>query len=79
MHIEGWGVGVLYWKCVDNGDTPEEAAQKVKSKFLNVIFAPDRNSYFFVGTVKGYGTWVTIGTFWPKVVTIEPILFLLDP
>lgn len=66
MMIEDWEVGALYWNCVDRGDSPEEAAQKVKQKFLGQICGDDRDTHFFVGTVLGHGTWVVIGVYWPK-------------
>ena len=66
MMIEDWEVGALYWKCVDNGATPEEATAKVKAKFLDQMCASDRDTHFFVGTVLQHRTWVVIGVFWPR-------------
>jgi hypothetical protein len=66
MMIEDWEVGALYWREVDGGATPSEAAQSVKRKFLDTICAPDRDTHFFVGTVLNHGTWVIVGTYWPK-------------
>lgn len=66
MMIEDWELGALYWRCIDNGDSPDEAKNKVKQKFFDQICANDRDTYFYVGTVLAYGTWVVIGTFWPK-------------
>ena len=36
---------------VDEGASPEEAAEKVKQKFLGEICAPEKETYFYVGTV----------------------------
>lgn len=74
--IEDWEVGALYWNCVDRGATPDEAAKKVKQKFLDMICAPKRHTHFFVGTVLGYNQWVVIGTFWPvRPAPAAPTLF----
>jgi hypothetical protein len=67
MMIEDWEVGALYWKLVDTGATPREAAGDVEKKFLNEICAPDRDTRFFVGTILAHPkSWVVIGLFWPK-------------
>jgi len=66
MLITDWEVGALFWKMVDKGDSYDEAAEKVKQKFLCELCGPDKDTYFFVGTVLGRGTWVVIGVFYPK-------------
>ncbi len=67
MTNEDWEVGALYWNLVDRGATPEEAAAKVKQKFLEEICSPERETYFYVGTVLSYPkSWLVIGTFWPR-------------
>ena len=66
MMIEDWEVGALYWNMVDKGATPTDAAEKVRYKFLNDICGPNKNTFFYVGTVLAHGTWVIIGTFFPK-------------
>jgi len=64
---EDWEVGALYWKLVDQGATPEEATRKVKQKFLDEICSPERETYFYVGTIlKHPRSWLVIGTFYPK-------------
>lgn len=74
MMIEDWEVGALYWKCIDAGATPHEAAVKVKQKFLDQLCAPDRDTHFFVGTILAHPkSWVVIGVFWPKVRVDTPI------
>ena len=50
MTVEDWEVGALYWRLVDEGAGPEEAAEKVKQKFLGEICAPEKETYFYVGT-----------------------------
>jgi hypothetical protein len=67
MTIEDWEVGALYWRLVDQGATAEEAADRVKYKFLDEICAPEKETYFYVGTVLRYPkSWVVIGTFYPR-------------
>ncbi|MGA9672974.1 MAG: hypothetical protein WBQ94_27400 [Terracidiphilus sp.] len=80
MMIEDWEVGALYWRCVDDGATPDEAAGKVKNKFLNEICSPRNNTHFYVGTVLAHPkSWVVIGAFYPKKPVssslLEPTLF----
>jgi hypothetical protein len=74
MMIEDWEVGALYWREVDRGASAEEAADSVKQKFFGEICSPDRDTYFFAGTVLAHGTWVIVGTFWPKR-SSQPSLF----
>ena len=66
MMVEDWEVGALYWRTVDKGAEPAEAAKVVKQKFLDEICSSERDTHFFVGTVLEFGTWVIVGTFWPK-------------
>ena len=66
MMVVDWEAGVLYWRLVDEGATPSEAAGKVRDKFLNQMCGTDRDTHFFVGTTGAFGTWVVIGLFWPK-------------
>ena len=67
MTVEDWEVGALYWRLVDEGASPEEAAEKVKQKFLGEICAPEKETYFYVGTVlKWPKSWVVIGAFYPR-------------
>lgn len=67
MTIEDWEVGALYWRLTDAGATSEEAASKVKQKFLGEICAQKRETYFYVGTVLSWPkSWVIIGTFYPE-------------
>ncbi len=77
MTVEDWEVGALYWRLVDQGAEPLEAAQHVKVKFLNELCSVERDTYFFVGTILQYpNSWIVIGVFWPKV-ALQPSLFPL--
>lgn len=73
MMIEDWEAGALYWNCVDKGDSPDEAAAKVKQKFLGQMCAPAIDTHFFVGTILGHGTWVIIGIFWPRKESLDTL------
>ena len=81
MMIEDWEVGALYWRLVDRGASPEDAAKSVKDKFLGQLCAADRDTHFYMGTVLRHHTWVVIGVFWPKISKAkmprsdEPLLF----
>ena len=76
MSIHDWEVGALFWRCVDGGDSEEVAANKVKSRFLNDICGPDKETYFYVGTVHGHPrSWIVLGTFYPKAEKSHPRLF----
>jgi hypothetical protein len=66
MMIEDWEVGALYWREVDRGKSPEEAAKSVKRKFLEEICGQNKDTYFYVGTILKHGSWVIIGIFYPK-------------
>lgn len=70
MMIEDWEVGALYWKLVDNGETPEGAASGVRAKFLEEICGPTKDTHFFTGTILAHPkSWVIIGVFWPPIRT----------
>ncbi len=66
MMIEDWEVGALFWRNVNAGRTPDEAAKMVQKRFLDEMCAVDRDTHLYVGTVLEHGTWVVIGVFWPK-------------
>ncbi|MBE3070889.1 MAG: hypothetical protein IMZ66_11705 [Planctomycetes bacterium] len=67
MMIEDWEVGALYWRMVDKGATPLEAAKQVREKFLLDLCSPGKDTHFFVGTILAYpGAWVVVGVFYPK-------------
>jgi len=67
MMIEDWEVGALYWNLIARGCSPDEAAAKVKQKFLGEICGPDKDTHFYVGTILSHPkSWVVIGVFWPK-------------
>jgi hypothetical protein len=70
--IEDWEVGALFWNLRDRGASPQEAAQKVKHKFLNELCGPDRDTHFYVGTHSIYPTWMVIGVYYPKTLKTPP-------
>ncbi len=73
MMIEDWEVGALFWRLVDQGDSHNDAAKKVRDKFLQELCGSDKNSHFFVGTILAHpNTWVIIGVFYPKIQSGKP-------
>lgn len=67
MMIEDWEVGALFWRLVDQGNSHENAATKVRGKFLGELCSADKDTHFFVGTILDYPkSWVVIGVFYPK-------------
>lgn len=68
MMIEDWEVGALFWKLIDQGASQQEAAVKVRDKFLGELCGTDKDTHFFVGTILAHPkTWVVIGVFYPKI------------
>ncbi len=70
MMIEDWEIGALYWGCLQDGATPEEAVQKVRKKFLDHFRQQDL--YLFLGTTRewhgrGSNPFVVIGVFYPPI------------
>ena len=39
----------------------------MRQKFLDQICGDGKETYFYVGTLSDYPTWVVIGTFWPRL------------
>ncbi len=66
MMIEDWEVGELYRKMRDKFPSEQIACKKVRDKFFKQICAPDWDIHFFVGTVRRFGSWIILGTYWPK-------------
>jgi len=72
LMIEDWEVGQLFWNCVRNYKTEQEALMKVKQKYFDE-FVSKKDLYFFVGTTLRYHSWgknpfIIIGTFHPPKV-----------
>ena len=73
MMIEDWEVGALFWRLVDQDNSHDEAAKKVRDKFLHELCGADKDTHFFVGTILAHpNTWVIIGVFYPKVKSGRP-------
>lgn len=70
MMIEDWEVGALFWKLVDKGASHDEAAGKIRDKFLGELCGTDKDTHFFVGTVARHPkSWIVLGVFYPKTKT----------
>jgi hypothetical protein len=77
MMIEDWEIGALYWKCLKEGATAEEAVQKVRQMYLDNF--REKDLYLFLGTTRewhgrGKNPFVVIGAFYPPVQN-QPELF----
>ena len=65
--VEDWEIGRLYWRLIDDGASEQEAVKKIRKRFLDEICGPDKDTHFYVGTIKNRpGTWLIIGLFYPK-------------
>ena len=67
MMNEDWELGALYWRLRDRGDSEDQAVEGVKQRFFTEMCDPSLETYLFVGTVLRHGTWVVVGTFYPKL------------
>lgn len=70
MMIEDWEIGELYWNCLRTSTSPEQAAEKVRDKYLREFASKDIHLY--LGTTKKYDRWainpfVIIGVFYPPL------------
>lgn len=68
MMIEDWEIGALYWRCIREGASPDEAVEKVRYKYFEQLVATDL--HLFLGTTRewhgrGKNPFVVIGTFYP--------------
>lgn len=64
--IEDWEVGELYRSMRDKYENESVACEKVKQKLYHQMCAEGVDTHFFVGTTLEYGSWIILGTFWPK-------------
>jgi hypothetical protein len=65
MMIEDWEICQLYRAMRDKFQDEDIALEKVKEK-IEYICGPDKDLYFFVGTVLKYGSYIILGFFYPK-------------
>jgi len=68
MMITDWELFSLFRKIREKSGNDDVAIEKVQEKFFHQICGPNRDTHFFVGTVKKHGSWIVIGTFWPPLV-----------
>jgi hypothetical protein len=66
MQIEDWEVYELFRKMRDKFCSADIAVEKVRARFFDQMCAADKDTHFYVGTVKRFGTWIVLGVFWPK-------------
>jgi hypothetical protein len=70
MMIEDWEIGALYWRCIKEGSTPDDAVSKVRKKYFDEF--RDKDLHLFLGTTRewhgrGKNPFVVIGAFYPPV------------
>jgi hypothetical protein len=63
--VEDWELGALHLKEVTRLGDERQAAESVRSHYLNTVLAPGRDVRFFMGTCFPYNTLLIIGIFWP--------------
>ncbi len=62
-----WEVDALYFRCTQNGDTPERSCDKVIAKLRDEVCAPSKDTYFFLGNIASHPHIFTIvGLWYPK-------------
>lgn len=66
MLIADWEVAELYRRMRTKFQDEKIACEKVKSKFFGELCSDKYDTYFYVGTVLKYATWIILGVFWPK-------------
>jgi hypothetical protein len=64
LTIIDWEIQQAYrnWRTKYNEN---EVLQKIKEKWLDTLFGPDRDTYFIVGTHHRFKTFIILGVFWP--------------
>jgi hypothetical protein len=62
---EDWELGALFLKEQERLGSDDAAALSVKSKFLDELCGPEKDTRFFMGTHFPYNTWMVLGVFWP--------------
>lgn len=70
MMIEDWEIGELYWNCLRTSSSDQEAAEKVRKKYITEF--KGRDLYLYLGTTKKFDRWasnpfVIIGVFYPPL------------
>jgi len=63
--IEDWELGVLFLKERERLATEKRAIESVRENFHHKMFAADRDTKLFMGTVFPYNSWVVIGVYYP--------------
>jgi hypothetical protein len=66
LSIRDWEIFVLYKKLFENEKYAiDEIMSKMKARWLDEIWGPDRDSYLIVGSVFPRPSFVVLGVFWP--------------
>jgi len=66
MQITDWEIYELYRRIKNNYKKPlNEVLRDIKNKWLDEMWAKNKDSYLIVGSVHMYPTFVVLGVFWP--------------
>jgi len=79
MMIEDWEIGALYWNCLKESASPDEAVAKVREMYFDRFANLD--TYLFLGTTlewhgRGKNPFLVVGVFYPPYQN-QPELFHL--
>jgi hypothetical protein len=66
MVITDWEIGMLYLRQFQKYNDEQKAITDVRQTFFDKLCGPDKDTYFFVGTVHQHATWIILGVFYPK-------------
>ena len=77
QRIIDWELMQLYRNLKSKGYRTEEIEDKIRSKYLDNLCGPDKETYFFVGNHSRFrNSFMVLGVFWPPKQV--PGLFALD-
>lgn len=70
---EDWELGMLFLNEAERLPTEAQAAESVRTKFLEELCGADKDTRFFMGTHFPYNTWLVLGVFWPPKQPQKPL------
>jgi len=65
IKINDWEIYQAYRNWLSTYNNEEKVLQKIKEKWLNVMFGTGRDTYLIVGTHHVFKTFMILGVFWP--------------
>ena len=64
---EDWELGMSFLNEAERLGDERRAAESVRTKFLDELCGPNKDTRFFMGTRFPYNTWLVLGVFWPPL------------